>query len=487
MDQAKVSKRTVFSGFFWTFGERLLAQIVSLVVGIVLARILSPNDFGVISIVMIFIAICDIFVSSGFGTAIVRQREASSKDFNSAFYLSLLMAIFLYFVIYLIAPFVAGFYRIEILKPVMRVFGIRILFSAFNNIQQAYVQRQMKFKKFFIATLFGTLLSCFIGITLAYNGYGVWALVAQYMTNSIVDTIALFIVGGWRPKLEFSFESAKKIYSFGWKMLCSQLVYTLSNDIRGLIIGKVFGASDLAYYDQGRKYPAVVVDNIDAAIAKVMLPTFAQKQDDLLQLKSMLRRSIRMGLFCVAPLMCGFAAVAHSFVIVILTEKWLQAVPFIQIMCFAYMTRPLEELCHRSILAIGKSGVVMAIMIVINSISLGLTIIATFVIKSILWIALFFLVHTIVSLTCFMYASNRYINYSLAEQAKDLVPVVVASFIMGLIVYMMNYIPIATGILLGLQVVMGIVVYYIMVKLFHIEELDYIKGVLQQFLRKNSI
>lgn len=484
MEGSTVSKQTIISGFFWTFGERLLAQMVSLVVGIVLARMLSPKDFGVISIVMVFIAVCDIFVSSGFGTAIVRQKEAASKDFNSAFYLSLSMAIALYFAIFFVAPYVASFYKIDILKPVMRVFGVRILFSAFNNIQQAFVQRQMKFKKFFIATLFGTVASCFVGITLAYNGFGVWALVAQYMTNSIVDTIALFIVGGWRPKLEFSISSAKAIYSFGWKMLCSQLVYTLSNDIRSLIIGKVFGPSDLAFYDQGKKYPAVIVDNINAAIAKVMLPTFARNQDNMDHLKSMLRRSIRTGLFCVAPLMCGFAAAAHSFVLVILTDKWLSAVPFIQIMCFSYITRPLEELCHRSILAIGKSGVVMAIMIVINTISIVLTIIATFVMHSVLWIALFYLVHTIVSLICFMHASNRYIGYRFLEQIKDLYPVLSASILMGLVVYCMNYIPINSGILLTIQGVSGILIYLCLVKLFRIDEYRYIKDIIKQTINK---
>lgn len=478
----RISKSNVLSGFIWSFGERILAQVVSLVVGVVLARILSPDDYGVISIVMVFITICNIFVTSGFGTAIVRQEKASSIDFDTAFILSFTLSVLLYLVIFLVSPFIADFYKMPVLKPVMRVFGIRIIISAINNIQQAYIQRQMKFKKFFIATLFGTVISCFVGIVMAYSGFGVWALVAQYMTNTTIDTIALLIVGGWRPHLRFSRSSAKSIFSFGWKMLCSQLVYTLSNDIRSLIIGKVFGSSDLAYYEQGKKYPAVIVDNIDVAIAKVMLPTFARSQSDIYQLKELLRKSIRIGIFIVAPLMCGFAAVSNSFVRLILTDKWLPAVPFIQIACIAYLTRPLEELCHRVTLAIGKSGTVMIVMIIINSISLLLTIFATFVLKSVLWIALFYLFHTLISLTCFMFITNKNLGYSLSEQLSDIMPAIGVSFFMAIIVYLIGMIEINQLILMFIQVICGVGFYCIASKLLRIKEYKQIKIMLRERL-----
>lgn len=468
------SRNTVLSGFIWSFGERILAQVVSLVVGIVLARTLSPEDYGVISIVMVFITICDIFVSSGFGTAIVRQDKAENIDFNTAFILSFSMSLILYIVLFFSSPIIASFYNMPILKQVVRVFGIRIIISSFNNIQQAYIQRQMKFKKFFVATLFGTLFSCVVGIVMAYTGFGVWALVAQYMTNTIIDTAVLFFVGGWKPKLEFSTKSAKTIYSFGWKMLCSQLIFTLSNDIRSLIIGKVFGSNDLAYYEQGKKYPAVIVDNINVGISKVMLPTFAKSQNNLTQLKTMLRKSIRTGLFIVAPLMCGFAAVSNTFVSVVLTNKWLPAVPFIFIFCIAYMTRPLEELCHRVMLAIGKSGVVMIIMVVINATSLALTIFATFILKSVLCIAIFYLVHTIISLICFMYATNKYIGYQLIEQLKDTFPIIFNGLIMGVIIYPLYLLRLNSVFILMIQTVLGIMIYFILSYITKIEEMHII-------------
>lgn len=480
----QIKKEKVISSFVWTFGERILAQVVSLVVGVVLARILSPDDYGAVSIVMVFIAICNVFVSSGFGTAIVRKKEVSSVDYNTAFFISLDIAIVLYCILFFSAPFIASFYQLEILQPVIRVLGLRIILSSFNNIQQTYLQRQMRFKNFFIASLFGTVISCVIGIGMALGGYGVWALVAQYLSSTSINTIVLFYIGGWRPKFEFSAESAKAIYSFGWKVLGTSLIYTLSADIRSLIIGKVFGASDLAYYDQGKKYPAVIVDNVNSAISNVMLPTFSKSQDNLMGLKEMLRKSIRIGIFIVVPVMCGFAAVAENFVIVFLTEKWLPAVPFIQIMCIAYMTRPLEELCHRATLAIGKSGTVMKAMAIINVISLTLTVVASFVLKSVLWVAIFYLFHTLVSLICFMYITNKNLNYKLKEQLRDILPAISIGVIMALVVWGVGHLGFNTLLLLVLQVTIGAVVYCLLANICDMKEFKQIKELLFSLLKR---
>lgn len=469
-----VGSKNILSGFIWSFGERIIAQLVSLVVGVVLARVLSPQDYGVISIVMIFIGISNIFVTSGFGTAIVRQKEASEVDFNTAFFISFIISVVLYFLIYLSAPYVADIYQMEVLTPVMRVFGLRILISAINNIQHAYIQRERLYKKFFIATLFGTLISCVVGITMAYTGFGVWALVAQYMTNTIIDTIVLLFVGGWYPKLQFSILCAKKIYAFGWKMLCSQLICTLSNDIRGLIIGKVFGANELAYYDQGKKYPAVIVDNINVAITKVMLPEFARKQEDLVEFKKILRKSIKIGIFIIAPIMCGFAAVAENFVYVVLTEKWIAVVPFIQIMCIAYMFRPLEEFCHRAILALGKSGTSMFIMATVNTISISLTLVATFVLKNVMWVVIFYLFHTLCSLMCFMYFSNKYIGYKFKEQLKDIIPSIIISIFMCIVIRVLYLLDINNIALLIIQVISGGLVYLSTAKILKFDQLNQI-------------
>ena len=238
---------SIAKGLYWAFAERIAAQFVSTLVGIILARLLVPQDYGVVSIVMVFITLCNVFVTSGFGTAIVQKKEVDETDYNTAFVLSFIMAIVLYGVLFFVSPLIAEFYELPILKSVIRVLGLRLILTSLNTIQQAHIQREMRFKKFFIATLFGTVISCVVGIILAYCGYGVWALVAQYLTNTTIDTVVLVFVGGWNPSLKFSKRKAKEIYSFGIKVLCTELVFTLEGDIRSLIVGKVFGSADLAY------------------------------------------------------------------------------------------------------------------------------------------------------------------------------------------------------------------------------------------------
>lgn len=266
-----------------------------------------------------------------------------------------------------------------VLAWVLRIMALRLPLTAMNSIQQARVQRAMQFKRFFFATLFGTVLSGVVGIALALWGAGVWALVAQYLANAAVNTGVLFCVDKWIPKFQFSMERAQEIFSFGWKVLLTDLVYTVEEDIRSLIIGKVFGAADLAYYDQGKKYPGILVNNLNAAINKVMLSAYSRSQDNLDNLKRMLRKSIGVGVFILAPILIGFAAVSDTFISVILTDKWMFCSPYIKVFCVMYLTRPLETSCHQALLAIGRSDIVLYIMILINVVALAAVLIATFV------------------------------------------------------------------------------------------------------------
>ena len=376
-------KQRVIGGLIWSFAERICAQLVTLIVGIVLARILSPDDYGIISIVTVFITLCEVFVNGGFSTAIVQKKEADKSDFNTAFYMSFGMSVILYLLLFFAAPYIAKFYEREILKNVIRVLSIKLVITSLNTIQQAYLQRLMKFRKFFIATIFGTVISCGVGIIMAYRGCGVWSLVAQYLTNTIVDTIILCFVCGWNPGLKVSRKKAKEIYSFGWKVLCTNLVPTIGNNLRSLLVGKKFGSEELAYYDQGRKYPALLVDNVNSTIQKVMLPTFSRMQDNKLELKNALRTSVRLEVYLLSPILVGFAAVAQTFVSVVLTSKWEAAIPFIWIFCANYFTRPIESSCHQALLAIGKNGVVFTMMVIIQITDLALMLIGVFVLKSV--------------------------------------------------------------------------------------------------------
>lgn len=474
------NSKNVTSGFFWTFGERISAQLVSTLVTIVLARVLEPTHYGIIAIVTVFIGICNVFVTGGMGSAIVQKKEVDDCDYNSAFMISIMMSIILYIILFFTSPYVARFYKMQELSSVIRVMALRLPIASVNTIQQAHVQRQMAFKKFFVATLFGTVISGIVGVCMAISGFGVWALVAQYLTNTTIDTIVLFFTDGWKPKFQFSLRKAKDIFSFGWKVLAAELVYTLEADIRSLIIGKVFGSADLAYFDQGKKYPSLIVTNINTAINKVMLPAYSQEQDNLVRLKQMLRRSISIGIFVLAPLMVGFAAVSNNFVLVILTDKWISSVPFIQIFCLSYLTRPLETSCHQALLAVGRSDIVLYIIIILNVFSLGTVVIAVFVFKSVFYIVIGYLICTLLSILCFMICTSKIIGYTPQEQLADIIPPLSISLVMGVAVMVVDKISIRPILSLFLQILIGALIYFVLALVFKIEALSYLHGFIKR-------
>lgn len=480
-------KNGIKGGLIWSFGERITAQLVSTLVTIVLARLLDPTHYGIISIVTVFISFCNVFVTSGMGSAIVQKKEVDERDYNTAFLISLTIAIVLYIALFLLAPYIAQFYGMKELKWVLRVMALRLPLASVNSIQQAHVQRAMQFKRFFIATLFGTVLSGFVGIALALKGFGVWALVAQYLTNTTVDTIVLIFVEKWIPKFQFSVEKAKSIYSFGWKVLATDLVYTAEEDIRSLIVGKVFGSADLAYYDQGKKYPSILVNNLNSAINKVMLPAYSRSQDNLENLKKMLRKSIAVGIFILAPVLIGFAAVSDSFISVILTDKWMFCSPYIKIFCIIYLTRPLETACHQALLAIGRSDIVLRIMIAINVVALAAVFIAVFGFNSVFLIAVGSLISSFVSLACFMGYSNKLISYHFGEQIEDIAPALFSSVVMGGIVYLIGLVNIDKVPLLFLQVVVGGIVYVLLAKLLKIQAFQYLLGSVKKMSKRGAV
>lgn len=471
-------------GLIWSFGERITAQLVSTIVTIVLARLLDPTHYGIISIVTVFITFCNVFVTSGMGSAIVQKKEVDDDDYDTAFFISLLIAVILYVVLFFAAPFIAEFYEMGELKWVLRIMAFRLPLASINSIQQAHVQRAMQFKRFFIATLFGTVLSGVVGIGCAVKGFGVWALVAQYLTNTTIDTIVLFWVEKWIPRFRFSSKKAKAIFSFGWKVLATDLVYTVEEDVRSLIVGKVFGSADLAYYDQGKKYPSILVNNLNSAINKVMLPAYSRSQDNLENLKKMLRKSIAVGIFVLAPVLIGFAAVSDSFISVILTEKWMFCSPYIKIFCFIYLTRPLETACHQALLAIGRSDIVLRIMIAINIVALAAVFIAVFGFKSVFLIAVGSLISSFVSLISFMMYSCKLIGYRLTEQIMDIGPALLCSLVMGIAVFVIGQCEISKLVLLIIQVVFGAAIYIVLAKIFKIGAFQYLIDMIGNKIRK---
>ncbi|MDR9756689.1 MAG: lipopolysaccharide biosynthesis protein [Thermoanaerobacterales bacterium] len=465
-------KSTVLSSLFWKLMERGGTQGIQFIVQIVLARLLLPEDFGLIAIVTIFILLANVFVQSGFNTALIQKKDADDEDFSSVFYLSFFVAGLLYVVLFLTSPFISVFYRSPQLILILRVLSVTLFFGAFNSIQNAYVARNMMFKKLFFSSLGAIIISGTVGIATAYLGWGVWALVAQQLTNQLAVTLILWFTVKWRPKLLFSIEKVKVLFSFGWKLLASSLINTLYMEIRSLIIGKIYIPAMLGFYDRGQQIPKVIVSNIDGAIQSVMLPALASQQDDKKRVKAMMRRAIMTSSFIMFPMMVGLAVVAEPVVKIILTDKWLPAVPFLQIFCASYSLWPIHTANLQAINALGRSDIFLKLEIikkVIGIIILGVSI--PFGIYAIAWGVL---ISGVISTFINAYPNLKLLNYSYIEQWKDIMPSLGISLVMGAVVYTLNFLNIAVWQILMLQVFVGVVIYIGLAKVFKVESFGYL-------------
>ena len=467
----------VFSGLFWKFSERMSSQIVSFVISILLARLLSPDEYGVISLILIFITIAEVFVTNGLGSALIQKIDANNVEFSSVFYLNIVFSIFLYLIIYFCSPYIALFYGSEVLLPTLRVLGLRIPIAAVNSVQQAYVSKKMMFKKFFFSTLFGTLISGFIGVFMAYSGYGVWALVGQYLTNTIVNTVVLWFTVKWRPSLVFSWSKVSSLISYGWKILLSSLLDTGYNQLRGLIIGIKYTSSDLAYYNRGQQYPQLVVVNINSTISSVLFPTISQHQNDLTMVRSMTRRAIKTSSYIMWPMMFGLIVVSRPLISLMLTYKWLPCAPYLQIACITYGFWPIHTANLEALKAIGRSDLFLYLEIVKKIVGMGLLLVSMN--YGVMAIALRLVVSTISSSFINAYPNSKLLNYSYNQQIKDMAPSILLSTMMAIIIYPLKYVIENSLILIVVQVTLGMAIYIVFSALLKLESYTYMLNIIK--------
>lgn len=478
----QTNNKSVFSNFIWRFAERSGAQLVTFVVSIVLARILMPEDYGTIALVTVFTAIMQVFVDSGLGTALIQKKDADDLDFSSVFYFNFVVCIILYLVMFFAAPFIALFYNMPELTPVVRVISITIVISGVKGVQQSYVSRNMLFKRFFYATLGGTIFSAFLGIAMAYAGFGVWAIVAQQLSNTAIDTLILWITVKWRPKRIFSWNRLKELLGFGWKLLCSALLDTVYSNLRNLLIGKIYSSSDLAFYNQGDKFPKLIVTNINTSIDSVLLPAMSKEQDDKVRVKNMTRRSIMVSCYIMAPLMIGLACCAKSVVTIVLTEKWLSCVFFLQIFCITYMFYPIHTANLNAIKAMGRSDLFLKMEIYKKAIGMILLLSTMFI--SVEAMAYSLLISTLTSMIINSLPNKKLLDYSFIEQIKDILPSICLAIGMGATVYLIGYLPVPTLPLLLIQMVCGGLIYIAGSAIFKLEPFRYLVGIIKPIIQK---
>lgn len=479
-------KAVVISSLIWKFMERIGSQAASFIVAIVLARLLAPADFGLIALVMVFIAVANVFVQSGLNTALVQKKNADNLDFSTVLYAGFVVAIVLYGLLFFTAPLLADFYNGQSkIIDVIRVLGITLFFGALNSVQEAYIARNMMFKKLFYRSIGATIPSGLFGVVLAYVGFGVWALVGQQLMNAFLVSVIMWFTVKWRPCLAFSFTRFKGLFAFGWKLLVSSLLDTFYRNIRDLVIGKMFSPADLGFYNRGDQFPKIIITNINSSIQSVLLPSLSTVQDDQERLKMLARRSIRMSAFLLLPMMTGLAAIAEPITLLVLGEKWLPAVPFIRICCFSYAFWPIHTTNLSAINAVGRSDVFLKLEIVKKC--YGFVVLAFFIwqFRSPIGIALSAAITAPLGSFVNAYPNKKLLNYGFIEQMKDFLPSFVLAVVVGIGVYVLSKVLILSVIFqLPLLVAAGGIAYFLCAKILRFESLEYILGVVREYWAK---
>ena len=465
----EVDGKKVLTGVFWKFSERIVAKVVELVISLILARVLAPNDYGLVAMVLVFISLADVFVTSGFSTSLIQKKDANEVDYSTMFFCSFFCSCIIYFIIYMLAPTIAKFYNEDDLCLIIRVFAFRIPISAYNSIQHAYVSRNMLFKLFFWSTLSGTIISGIMGVAMAYMGFGVWSLIAQYFVNTIVDTIVLACTLKWHVKFIFSLKSAKSLMKYGWKILLADLSGTFFGQLRNLIIGKVYTKTDLAFYNKGQQFPELIYTNLSSSIMSVLFPAMSNFSNDIDKVRYITQKSMQALVYTVVPIMLGMAAVAKPLIRIILTNKWLGAVPYLQILCIDYSIATMGVAQFQALKAIGSSDVVLKLEIIKKPVFVLLLIIGVKI--DVLAVAITMTIYELYGVIVNCMQAQKYIGYKIKNQFLDNIWYIVIALVMTVVVYVIE---IGQNDIVNLivKILTGILTYLGLSKLFHIDMLQ---------------
>lgn len=475
------SRSQVIKSFFWKLLERSGTQIITFIVSIILARLLEPSEYGIIAIITIFINLVNVFVDGGLNTALIQKKNSDNTDFSTILYCSLFISFIFYFVLFLTAPYIATFYDKEEITVILRITSITIPFCAYNSIQRAFVSKHLLFKKLFICSLFAVSISGVIGIVMAYAGYGVWALVAQTVSSQVLTTLIMYWIIPWRPIKVFSFLRFKSLFGYGWKIFVTNFIIAIYNDIRGIVIGKLYQPASLAFFEKGKQFPALLMGNINTSLQTILFPVLSEEQDEHSRVKSIMRSSTTISCLFIFPLLIGLFVVSRPLILLLLTEKWLPAVDFLRIFCIAYLLMPMQIANLEAIKSMGYSNITLRLEIIKKIIETIILIVSFLIgIKAVAW---GIVVYNAICLAINLYPNVRLLDYKISEQVKDVFPTLAASLIMGISIYWIQFLPISQMLILTIQFILGSAIYFFLCKLFRIESFMYVSNIVKNSIR----
>ena len=424
----KSNKSLAINGMIWTFVDRLSTQVCQFVIGIVLARLLMPEDYGIVGMLAIFMAIAQSLLDSGFNRALIQKKDRSDIDYSTVFYFNLFISLFLYFIFYSVAPIIATFYKIPLLTDVTRVIFIVVIINSLSLVQTAKLTIELKFKLQTIASLCSVVLSGAVGIFLAYHNYGVWALVAQTLSSAFIRASILWIASKWMPLCAFSMQSFKSLFSFRSKLLIGDFIHTIYTNLYTLVIGKAFNASSVGYYNRANGYAALPYGIFSQVVNKVMFPILSQKQDDNAELLRVYGKLLKVPLFLYIPFMLGIAALSKPLIIVMIGEKWINCVPLLQILCIGYIFNPLTSLNLNLLYVKGRSDISLKLDLIKKPI--GLLILFASIPFGLWWMCFGKALYDFVAFAMNCYYTKKLLNYGFVDQLRDVLPIIFNSCVM---------------------------------------------------------
>lgn len=479
-------KAKTISSLFWKFFERCGASFVQLLVQIVLARLLSPEDFGMLAIMLVFINLGNLLVQSGLNTSLVQVRIAKEIDYSTVFWVSLLLAFVIYVVVFSLAPYIAAFYASEELLWPLRILAILFVINAFNSVQVAIVQRKLEFRKLFFSTLGSVIVSGILGITLAFCGFGLWSLIVQQLSYQLLNCLLLLFQVKWFPKLLFSKKCAKKHFVFGWKLLASSALNTAYESLSDLIIGKQFSTNVLGLVSQGKKYPMALSTILNGTIQVVMLSTVSRIQNDKGRVKRLVRRALKTSTFLIVPFMTIIAVSAEPLVSLVLGSQWLPCVPFFQIYCIYYMFNPIHSTNLQALNGIGRSDLFLKLEIVKKLYAVPILLIVAFVFQDIYLLLGSYILTSIISTFVNAWPIKKVIGYSYYEQLRDILPAFLMAGFSAVCVLPIGCLDLPDLVLFLIEALAAILIYLTLAMVFKVEPFMYLIGTARELLRRNT-
>lgn len=473
-------KDKAISGVSWSTIEKTFSEVVQFAIGIVLARLLSPSDYGTVGLLAIFFAVAGIFQDSGFASALIQKKDRNQADFSTVFFFNVGMSLVIYGLLFISAPYIASFYSIPILTDITRVSALGFIIGGLTGVQYAKLSAEMKFKTISLLSMLGLIITGTTGIVLALMGWGVWALVFQGLVGSLIKGTVVWIVSGWKPSWIFSKKSFKSLFSFGGYLLLSRMVNTIYNNLYTLVIGKVYNPQTVGYYNRANGYAQIPTNLIIGLAVNVNYPILSSVQEDDERLKRAYRKLLRVPLYLHYPFLMGLAVLAAPLIEVMIGKKWLPCVPILQILCFAGLFIPLTHINLNLLYVKGRSDLVLklelikkplAFLILFASIPLG-----------ILWMVAGRVLYSFIGFFINCYYTKKILNYGFVEQIKVLVPVFINTAIMSALVFVSTAFVENVYLKLCIGIPVGVISYWVLSVVTKDESYDDVKEILKNKL-----